>query len=184
MPFDICKFNVLKIKVMALGQLDQDTKRKLYLSISHGKVVHYLKNGGVEYFKNVEGTLKDISLKERSFNGQKVPFWYLDIKDGAELYSLSLPYISGTFKSIILALASDEKLTADTPIVIEPYERNGYTKVVVYSDGVKLDWVTKELPPLKEVVVKGKTYTDDEERMNFIKGIAHQVKERVAGSKS
>ena len=144
MPFDICKFNVLKIKVMALGQLDQDTKRKLYLSITHGKVVHYLQNGGVEYFKNVDGT----------------------------------------FKSIILALASDEKLTADTPIVIEPYERNGYTKVVVYSDGVKLDWVTKELPPLKEVVVKGKTYTDDEERMNFIKGIAHQVKERVAGSKS
>ena len=55
MPFDICKFNVLKIKVMALGQLDQDTKRKLYLSITHGKVVHYLQNGGVEYFKNVEG---------------------------------------------------------------------------------------------------------------------------------
>ena len=168
---------------MALGQLDQDTKRKLYLSISHGKVVHYLPNGGVEYFKNVEGKLKDITLKERSFNGQKVPFWYLDIKDGTELYSLSLPYISGTFKSIILALASDESLTAETPRVIEPYEKNGYTKVVVYADGVKLDWVTKELPPLKEVVVAGKTYTDDEERMNFIKGVARKVKDRIAGAK-
>ena len=168
---------------MALGQLDQDTKRRIYLSISHGKVVHYLQNGGVEYFKNVEGTLADISLKERTFNGQKVPFWYLDIKDGAEIYSLSLPFISGTFKSIILALASDESLTAETPRVIEPYEKNGYTKVVVYADGVKLDWVTKELPPLKEVVVAGKTYTDDEERMNFIKGVARKVKDRIAGAK-
>ena len=166
---------------MALGQLDQDTKRKLYLSISHGKVVHYLPNGGVEYFKNVEGKLKDITLKERSFNGQKVPFWYLDIKDGTELYSLSLPYISGTFKSIILALASDENLTAETPIVIEPYERNSFTKVVVYSDGEKLDWVTKELPPLKEVVVGGKTYTDDTERMAFIETIAKEVAERIGG---
>ncbi len=164
---------------MALGHLDQDTKRKIYLSISHGKIVHHLQGGGEEYFKNVSGTLKNIELKERSFNGQKVPFWYLDIKDGTELYSVSLPFISGTFKSIILALASDEQLTGDTPIVIEPYERNGYTKVCVYSDGVKLDWVTKELPPLKETVVGGKAYTDDTERMEFIKGIARKVKERI-----
>ena len=116
---------------MALGQLDQDTKRKIYLSISKGKVVHYLQNGGIEYFKNVEGTLQGIYQKERSFNGQKVPFWYIDIKDGEDMYSLSLPYISGTFKSIILALASDKELTKEKPVVIEPYEKNGYTKVVV-----------------------------------------------------
>ncbi len=164
---------------MALGTLDQDTKRKIYLSISHGKVVHYLSDGGVEYFKNVEGYLVGLYLKERSFNGQKVPFWYLDIKDGKEIYSLSLPFISGTFKSIILALASDKKLTSSTPIVIEPYEKNGYTKVVVYSNGAKLDWITKELPPLKEVVVAGKSYTDDTERMDFIKDIASQVRERI-----
>lgn len=165
---------------MALGNLDQDTKKKIYLSISHGKVVHYLNSGGVEYFKNVLGNLVDVYKKERVFNGNKVPFWYLDIKDGRELYSLSLPYVSGTFKSIILSLASSQTLSRSSEIVIEPYERNGYTKVVVYADGVKLDWITKELPPLKEMVVGGKTYTDDTERMAFIENLATQVKGKIS----
>lgn len=164
---------------MALGTIDQDTKRRVYLSISHGKVVHYLQGGEVESFKNVEGRLQDITIKERSFNGKRTPFWYLDIKDGGELYSLSLPYVSGTFKSIILSLASYQSLNKETNILIEPYEKGNYTKVVVYADGVKLDWVVKELPPLKEVVIGGNTYSDDTERMNFIKELASKVKERV-----
>ncbi len=164
---------------MALGTIDQDTKRKIYLSISHGKVVHYLSGGRAENFKNVEGKLQDITIKERSFNGVKTPFWYLDIKDGGELYSISLPYVSGTFKSIILALASYQSLSKETTILIEPYEKGNYTKVAVYADEKKLDWVVKELPPLKEVVVGGKTFSDDTERMEFIKRIASQVKERI-----
>ena len=164
---------------MALGTIDQDTKRKIYLSISHGKVVHYLSGGRAENFKNVEGKLQDITIKERSFNGVKTPFWYLDIKDGGELYSISLPYVSGTFKSIILALASYQSLSKETTILIEPYEKGNYTKVAVYADEKKLDWVVKELPPLKEVVVGGKTFSDDTERMEFIKRLASQVKERI-----
>ena len=164
---------------MALGQIDQDTQRKTYLSISHGKVVHYLSGGDVESFKNVEGRLQDISIKERSFNGKKTPFWYLDLRDGKDLYSLSLPYVSGTFKSIILSIASYKSLSKETTLLIEPYEKGNYTKVVVYADGTKLDWIVKELPPLKEVVVGENRYTDDTERMNFIKELASQVKERI-----
>ena len=164
---------------MALGHYDEDTKRKVFLSISHGKVVHYLSGGKVENFKNVEGRLQDISIKERTFNGKKTLFWYLDIKDGGELYSLSLPYVSGTFKSIILSLASYQSLSKETTILIEPYEKGNYTKVVVYADGNKLDWIVKELPPLQEVVLGGKSYSDDTERMNFIKEIASQVRERI-----
>ena len=51
---------------MALGTIDTDSRRKIFLSISHGKVVHYLTGGEQEYFKNVEGTLSDITIKERS----------------------------------------------------------------------------------------------------------------------
>ena len=164
---------------MALGHLDTDTRRKIFLSISHGKVVHYLTGGEQEFFKNIEGTLQDITIKERSFNGKNTPFWYLDIKDGRETYSLSLPYASGTFKSIILSLASYSSLSKETRVLIEPYERNGYTKVVVYAEGEKLDWVVKELPPLKQVTVGSNTYTDDTERMNFIRNTASQVRERI-----
>ena len=164
---------------MALGTIDTDTRRKVFLSISHGKVVHYLTGGEQEFFKNIEGTLQDITIKERSFNGKNTPFWYLDIKDGRETYSLSLPYASGTFKSIILSLASYSSLSKETRVLIEPYERNGYTKVVVYAEGEKLDWVVKELPPLKQVTVGSNTYTDDTERMNFIRNTASQVRERI-----
>ncbi len=162
-----------------LGQLEQDTKRKIYLSISKGKIVHYLPNGGIEYFKNVEGTLQDITLKERSFNGKTEPFWYIDLRDGKEVYSVSLSYASGTYKSIILALASCKTLSKDTQIIIEPYEKDNYTKVVVYADGEKLDWVVKTLPPLKEVNVGGRTYSDDTDRMNYIRDLTSQVRERV-----
>lgn len=164
---------------MALGTIDTDTRRKVFLSISHGKVVHYLTGGEQEFFKNIEGTLQDITIKERSFNGKNTPFWYMDIKDGRETYSLSLPYASGTFKSIILSLASYSSLSKETRVLIEPYERNGYTKVVVYAEGEKLDWVVKELPPLKQVTVGSNTYTDDTERMNFIRNTASQVRERI-----
>ncbi len=164
---------------MALGTIDTDTRRKVFLSISHGKVVHYLTGGEQEFFKNIEGTLQDITIKERSFNGKNTPFWYMDIKDGRETYSLSLPYASGTFKSIILSLASYSSLSKETRVLIEPYERNGYTKVVVYAEGEKLDWVVKELPPLKQVTVGSNTYSDDTERMNFIRNTASQVRERI-----
>lgn len=168
---------------MALGTIDTDSRRKIFLSISHGKVVHYLSGGEKECFKNVEGTLSDITLKERSFNGKDTLFWYIDIRDGRELYSISLPYASGTFKGIILSLASCKSLSKETKIIIEPYERNNFTKTVVYADGEKLDWVVKELPPLKEITVEGRNYTDDRERMNFIYGIASQVKERIGRGK-
>ncbi len=164
---------------MALGQLDTDTRRKVFLSISHGKVVHYLTGGEQECFKNVEGKLQDITIKERSFNGKNTPFWYLDLKDGKDTYSISLPYSSGTFKSIILSIASYQSLNRETSILIEPYMKDKYTKVCVYADGEKLDWVVKELPPLKNIEVGGNTYTDDTERMNFIKEIASQVRERI-----
>ena len=164
---------------MALGHLDTDSRRKIFLSISHGKVVHYLSGGEKEQFKNVEGTLQDITLKERSFNGKTEPFWYIDLRDGKDLYSISLSYASGTYKSIILALASCKNLSKDTQIIIEPYEKDNFTKVVVYADGEKLDWVVKTLPPLKEVNVGGRTYSDDTDRMNYIRDLTSQVRERV-----
>lgn len=164
---------------MALGQLDKEARKKIYLSVSHGKIVHYLPNGGIEYFKNVSGQLKDVYQKNRVFNGQTLPFWYLDVMDGEDLYSLSFPFASGTFKSIILSLASCKTLTETSPVIIEPYERNGYTKVCVFANGEKLDWITKKLPPLKTEKFKGKDIVDDTERMNFIIEIASQVKTRV-----
>lgn len=120
---------------MGLGNIAQEKTRKSYLSINGGKVIIDRGNGKKESFSFVEGVIEGIYQKERNFNGENVNRWYLDLRDGTEIYSICFPYNSGVFKSIILALASDEALDSSTPIRLEPYERNNYTKIKVYSDG-------------------------------------------------
>lgn len=164
---------------MALGQNDNG-KRKIYLSINHGKVV---KGSGAarEEYSYIDGTIEAIYTKRSTFGSEVVTRWFIEIRDGGELYSLCLPYSSGVFKSIILALASDEALNSSTPVRIEPYEgKNGYTKVVVYSDGVKLDWVVKQLPPQKSVTIGGKQVKDDSEQMNLIGSYVNNILSRIA----
>lgn len=162
---------------MALGQ--NTAQKKRYLSINHGKVVEGSGDQRQSY-SFVEGFIQAIYTKRSTFGGEVVTRWYIDIQDGAELYSLCLPYSSGVFKSIILALASDERLSTSTPVRVEPYEgKNGYTKVVVYSDGVKLDWVTKQLPPEETVNVGGRSVKDDSKRMEFICSLCARVQERL-----
>ena len=163
---------------MALGQ--DYNKRKTYLSINHGKVIKGSGTSKEEYFY-IEGYIEAIYTKRSTFGNEVVVRWFIDIRDGGELYSLCLPYSSGVFKSIILALASDEALTSSTPVRIEPYEgKNGYTKVVVYSDGVKLDWVVKQLPPQKSVTIGGKQVKDDSEQMNLIGAYVTNIVGRIA----
>lgn len=162
---------------MGLGNIKQT--RKHYLSINGGKVIIDKGNGKKDSFSFVEGVLEGIYTKDRTFNGENVRRWYLDLKDGKDIYSICFPYSSGVFKSIILSLASDEKLNRSTPIRIEPYEKSGYSKAVVYSDGVKLDWIVKELPPVEEVMVGGKIVKDDSKRMEFICSLCSTIMQRI-----
>ena len=161
-----------------LGQ-QQQQQRKTYLTINHGKVVQ----GSGEQrklFSYVEGTLRNIYTKRSQFGKETVVRWFIELEDGAELYSLCLPYSSGVFKSIILSLAGYETLTASTLVRIEPYEgSNGYTKVVVSLDGVKCDWITKQLPPRETVTIGGRTVTDDTKQMELIISFVDKVKERI-----
>lgn len=162
---------------MALGQ--NTTQQKRYLSISHGKVTEGT-GAARRLYSFVDGTIQAIYTKRSTFGREEVTRWYIDIRDGAELYSLCLPYSSGVFKSIILALAADERLTASTPVRIEPYEgKNGYTKVVVYSDGVKLDWVTKQIPPQETITIGGRSVKDDTKQMEFIASLCDRVQARL-----
>ena len=165
---------------MALTADNRPTEqRKIYLSVNHGKVVRTTKQGN-EFYSSVDGTLEAIYTKKSTFGREVVVRWYIDLRDGSELYSLCLPYNSGVFKSIILALASDENLSSSTPIQIEPYEgKNGYTKVVVWSEGVKLDWITKELPEIETIQVGGREVKDDSKRMELIYNLVNTINERL-----
>jgi hypothetical protein len=162
---------------MALGQVSEKT-RKYYLTITEGKIVHS-ENGKRELYGYVEGSLERIYQLERTFNGEKVLYWYIDIRgEEGELYSLALPYKSGTFKSIVLALASEPAIGLST-IKIEPYEKGGFTKVVTSSNGKRLDWVTKQLPAVETVSIAGQPVKDDTRRMAYISSLVAQINDTL-----
>jgi hypothetical protein len=164
---------------MALGSIqERETQRKIYLNINHGQIEHPSEDGK-QTFRYVEGEVKRITQKNRTFRGESVVYWYIDIADGDDLYSLGFSYTSGTFKSIILCLANFKELTATTPVKIEPYEKGGYTKVVVWADGIKQDWITRQLPQVKTVNVGGREVKDETERMNYITELATMINARV-----
>ena len=164
-----------------LGERITADRRKTYLNIKEGAIVRRTPEGTEERYSYVEGRLEAISQKERTFRGEVVVYWYIDLRDedSGELYSLGFPYASNTFKSIILQLASKEGLEClknGSIVRIEPYTKNGYDKVQVWGEGVKLDWVSKQLPPIEETTIGGRRIKDDSKRMAYISSLAEQVK--------
>lgn len=160
---------------MGLGNCD----RKIFLNINNGKV-EKTANGKKQQYDYVEGFLMNIYEYERTFRNEKTKYWYIDIKDErGNIYAVGFPYSSGLFKTIILSLASDDALNKKSTIRLQPYEKNGYSKAVVWSDGVKLDWVVKELPPLKDIQVGGRNIKDDSDRMNLICKYVKEINARI-----
>jgi hypothetical protein len=106
-------------------------------------------------------------------------YWYVDVRgEKGELYSISFPYKSGTFKSIVLGFASDPAIALST-VKIEPYKKGDYTKVVTSSNGRRLDWITKELPPVEELRIAGQLVKDDTKRMAYIESLVETINNRL-----
>lgn len=165
-----------------LGEITQ--RNKTFLNIKEGAIVKRTPDGEEKY-SYVEGRLEAINLKERNFRGEVVLYWYIDLRDeeSGELYSIGFSYASNIFKSIILQLASKdglEGLKIGSTLRIEPYTKNGYDKVKLWSEGIKLDWVTKELPPLEEITTGGRRIKDDSKRMAYISSLVDDVKRSLS----
>lgn len=162
-----------------LGTNENKREKIVFLNVKDGKILR--RDGlALEEFDFVEGTLEKIYTKEREFNGERVLYWYIPLRDdNGDLYLLGLPYSSGTFKGIVLSLANDESLTPLSTIKIETYYKDGRTKVSVYDQGKKLNWITKDLPPVMERQVGGRTIKDDSERMSYISSLVDGINNRV-----
>ena len=165
---------------MGLGRIEQDQNRRIYLSFYNGKVERS-ENGTKEYFSFVEGYLHSIYSKIRNYGGEDVLKWFIELKDeSGDLYTISFPYSSGTFKSIILSLASETKLTDKTILRIEPYKKDNFTNVTVWADGIKLDWISKDLPPVTTVKLGEKEIRDDTKRMEYIRLLTETINGRIS----
>ncbi len=164
------------------GLGNSESRKRRFLNVSEGKIV--LKDGGnAAAFDYVEGTLERIYQKEREFHGEKAYYWYLDIRgEGGDLYSLGLPYASGVFKSIVLSLASAADINPLSTVRIATYFKDGRTKSVVYLQGRKLDWITRDLPPVVERAIGGRTVKDDSERMRYIECLVDTINGRIGAA--
>lgn len=153
------------------------TQNKTYLNIREGKLVKRTPQGE-EFFSFVEGHLVGIQKRDREFKGETVPYWYVNLQDpdGGEVFSLSIAYNSGVFKSLINALANAEDLGR---IRIEVYQSGEFTKTVVYNNGQRLGWKYPQLPPIEEVKVGGRIIKDDSQRMEFIENLTREVISRI-----
>ena len=160
---------------MALGQ---GKGTRTYLYISHGKIVMGTGNSK-KYYTFIEGCIEGIYTKHSRFGDEDVVRWYIDIIDGEESYSICFPYGSGVFKSVVLSLASLEDFATDSSIRIQPYEKKGYTKVVVYADGQKLNWVENCLPPQDIITIGEKQIKDDTKQMEYISSLCAAIMERM-----
>lgn len=156
-------------------------QRRHYLNISGGKIVQRTESGRTFSFDFVEGILEGISQKDREFRGEKVPYWYIDLRDPqtGELYSLGVRASSGVWRSLILSLGSCKDFLL--PIRISPYKRGEFDRVSVHQGGERLDWVS-DLPPVEEVEVSpGKRVKSVEKREVFISGIVQRINQTLQG---
>ena len=159
-----------------LGNNNNSTSKGFtFLNFKDGKIVK--RNGLIlEEFDFIEGSLEKIFLKERDFNGERVLYWYVVLQDEKnERFALSFNYNSGVFKSVVLSLASDDTIGLSNKIRIDSYFKDGKTKVVVRNGTNKLDWVTRDLPPVNEVDVGGKIVKDESARMELISHYVEKI---------
>lgn len=157
--------------------LGQEQKR-IYLNISEGKIQRRT-DRGVQSFDYVEGDLEKIYSKDREFRGEKVPYWYLDIRDpkSGDLYSLGISAKSGVWRSLVLSLGSGG-FNPLLPVKINPYKKGDYDRVSVYSGDQRLDWVS-ELPPVEEIEVQGQRIKSVAKREEFISDLVKKINSRI-----
>lgn len=158
-----------------LGSIKKEESR-IYLNVKDGAVVRRTDKGD-QRFAFVSGAIEKIYTRDRSFRGETVKYWYIDMRDpGGELYSIGFSYRSNVFKGIVLSLATAGTLN---DVKIEPYIKNNYEKVVVYQGGIKLDWIVKALPAVEVVNVGGHEVKDDSKRMKYIASLVDGINKRT-----
>lgn len=155
-------------------------QKRIYLNISEGKIRKQTEKG-VQMFDYVVGDLERIYSRDREFQGEKVPYWYLDLRDGdtGDLYSLGISARSGAWRSLILALGSED-FNPLLPVKISTYKSGQYDRVCVYSGDQRLSWVS-DLPPVEEIEAQGRKIKSVAKREEFISGLVQNINSRITG---
>ena len=160
---------------MGLGKIEKAT----YVSIKEGRIVTKDAAGKEQAHDYLEGMLVDLTRKEKEFNGEKVTQYQFEFKDDeGERYILSTGEKGGVARALINSLASMQGKTGNLRIV--PYAKDGFSKVLLYQNGERLDWKYKEIPAVEEKQVEGVKIKDETKRLEFFRNVAEDIASRVS----
>lgn len=164
---------------MALPGLSVNEKR-YFLGIKGGKITYRPgRDAEPETYDIFQGELKSIIKREASINGAPTLFYDITFMNSGLTYVLSVPMAGSVARSIILSLASVPNFHGKV-IRISPYLKDGkYTNVSVYSNGERVKWVIEKLPDVKTIVIGGKTYSDDSERIQCVENYVNVINDRL-----
>ena len=169
---------------MALG--NSETARKMtFTTIKDGKVYARTPDGKQTAYGFIEGFIRAITLKDRkTAAGASFKDWFIIIDDPetGDAYTLAIGYRSSVMTSIILCLASCIDNVGGR-VRIEPYTKGKYTNVAVFMDGVRLDWVTCDLPPVAYHEIAGQSVKDDTERLQYISEWVQRINDSLKRNK-
>ena len=185
--------------------LNEYAPRATYLSVSDGAVVRRYKSadedpkaqarttksGRVVYerhYRSVDGYVTGIQIGSSTFEGKTIEKaqWKITISDQGKSFILTMPYSSAYAKRFFNALANLDDF--GQPLRILPWrmenpERAGkywlgitvYTRPFDAKPKVPLRFTKDDIPPMREVRLKGQTQWDDEEQMAFWENVVETI---------
>ena len=160
---------------MGLGK----TEKVTYVSIKEGRLVTKDATGAEQLHDYLEGSLVDLTRKEKEFGGEKVTQYQFEFKDDkGERYILSTGEKGGVARALINSLASMQGKTGNLRIV--PYAKDGFSKVLLYQNGERLDWKHKEIPGVEERQIEGVKIKDETKRLEFFRNMADEIASKVS----
>jgi len=166
-------------------QSNQSGGNGVFLSITNGKLVRQFKQPTdksvkrtnkmgrevhEEFYDSLTGYISDIKTKESEYG----KFWVVILKDDKYTYFLEMKYSSGYAVSFLKALPNvsfSELVTLTPKLTIDGDKKSSVVFINQNGVGLKHFWNKAnpgELPPLKQIKIKGVLTYDDSERMEYL----------------
>lgn len=141
--------------------------------MKQGKFARKNANGDLELFDSVSGLLERVEFKDDEYNCTKFRKLVLLLDDVGEKFLIQIRTDSGYFRGLTNSIANAD-INQSVKLVANSKDVNGkpQTTIFVNQNGKTLKWKwTKEnpgeLPPLKQVKLKGQTVWDNEDQQKF-----------------
>lgn len=155
-------------------------KRPTYLNVDKsGHLVKKDSAGNVQAFDFIEGELAAVRVVEVDGHygpSDKLQLDFLD-PDSGETYRVSMGYRTGHARSIVLALASAERIGL-VRLSVWKKDEDGYIRAAVKNDGQSLRWAV-QLPPAG---VDADGCKDTSARDQLIDGLVERIQARLSGA--